>query len=104
LSVNNKNEHPQLWRRIVLAAQIRGARGVLGWKQSELAERTGMSTPSVNRLERAEHEPRYTTVAVVKQILALEGVLFSEEPDGGFSLRISGELVGRLVDKYVRDS
>ena len=31
--------------------QLRAARGLLGWSQAELAERAGLSAPTVKRLE-----------------------------------------------------
>ena len=36
---------------MITIEQLRAARGLLGWSQSELAERAGLSLPTVKRLE-----------------------------------------------------
>jgi transcriptional regulator with XRE-family HTH domain len=36
---------------VVTVEQLRAARGLLGWSQSELTARAGLSVPTVKRLE-----------------------------------------------------
>ena len=36
---------------MITVEQLRAARGLLGWSQSELAARAGLSLPTVKRLE-----------------------------------------------------
>jgi transcriptional regulator with XRE-family HTH domain len=68
--------------------QLRAARGLLGWSQSELAERTGVSVPTVKRLE-GGFGPRVSDVARSRLQLAIEtaGVEFIEENGGGLGVR-----------------
>ena len=68
--------------------QLRAARGLLGWSQSELAERAGLSLPTVKRLE-GGFGPRVSNEARAKLQKALEtaGVQFIDENGGGPGVR-----------------
>jgi transcriptional regulator with XRE-family HTH domain len=74
---------------IVLIEQLRAARGLLGWSQSELASRAGLSLPTVKRVE-AEVGPRVSDEARAKLRRALElgGVEFIAENGGGPGVRL----------------
>ncbi len=69
--------------------QLRAARGLLGWSQSELAERAGLSLPTVKTVE-AGVGPRVSEEAGMKLCRALEsgGVEFIEENGGGPGVRL----------------
>lgn len=69
--------------------QLRAARGLLGWSQSKLAERAGLSLPTVKRVE-GDAGPRVSDVARTKLRSALEsaGVEFIEENGGGPGVRL----------------
>lgn len=76
---------------IVLAMtieQLRAARGLLGWSQSELAARAGLSLPTVKRLE-GEFGPRVSEEARAKLRHAIEaaGIEFIDENGGGLGVR-----------------
>jgi transcriptional regulator with XRE-family HTH domain len=68
--------------------QLRGARGLLGWSQSELAVRAGLSLPTVKRLE-GGFGPHVSDEARKKLQLAIEtaGVEFIDENGGGLGVR-----------------
>jgi transcriptional regulator with XRE-family HTH domain len=68
--------------------QLRAARGLLGWSQSELASRAGLSLPTVKRLE-AGFGPRVSEEARGKLQRAIEaaGIKFIDENGGGLGLR-----------------
>jgi predicted transcriptional regulator len=70
-------------------AQLRGARGLLGWSQSMLAARAGLSLPTVKRVE-AGLGPRVSDEARNKLRRALEsgGVEFIDENGGGLGVRL----------------
>ncbi|MFZ1882237.1 MAG: helix-turn-helix domain-containing protein [Rhodoplanes sp.] len=70
-------------------AQLRAARGLLGWSQSELASNAGLSLPTVKRLE-GGFGPRVSEEARAKLQRALEaaGVEFIDENGGGPGLRL----------------
>ena len=68
--------------------QLRAARGLLGWSQSELAARAGLSLPTVKRLE-GGFGPRVSDDAQAKLQQAIEaaGIEFLNENGGGFGVR-----------------
>ena len=73
---------------MVTVEQIRAARGLLGWSQSELAVRAGLSLPTVKRLE-GGFGPRVSDEARAKLQRAIEsaGIDFIEENGGGLGVR-----------------
>jgi transcriptional regulator with XRE-family HTH domain len=68
--------------------QLRAARSLLGWSQSELAARSGLSLPTVKRLE-GGFGPRVSEGAHVKVQKAVEaaGIEFLDENGGGLGVR-----------------
>jgi predicted transcriptional regulator len=73
---------------VITIEQIRAARGLVGWSQSELARRAGLSLPTIKRLEAG------TGVHVsdqarsrVQKALELAGVMFISENGGGPGVR-----------------
>ena len=69
--------------------QIRAARGLLGWSQSMLAERAGLSLPTVKRVEidlglRVSEEARNK----LRRALESAGVEFIDENGGGPGVRL----------------
>jgi len=69
--------------------QLRAARGLLGWSQSKLAARAGLSLPTVKRVE-GDLGPRVSDKAKSKLRRALEsaGVEFIDENGGGAGVRL----------------
>jgi transcriptional regulator with XRE-family HTH domain len=69
--------------------QLRAARGLLGWSQSKLAARAGLSLPTVKRVE-TDLGPRVSEEARNKLQRALEsaGVEFIDENGGGPGVRL----------------
>ena len=69
--------------------QLRAARGLLGWSQSKLAERAGLSLPTVKRVE-INLGPRVSEEARNRLRRALEsaGVEFIDENGGGPGVRL----------------
>jgi transcriptional regulator with XRE-family HTH domain len=74
---------------LVTVEQLRGARALLGWSQTELAERAGMSLPTIKRVE-SGRGPRVSFEARMKLRKALElgGVEFIDENGGGPGVRL----------------
>ena len=68
--------------------QLRAARALLGWSQSELAARAGLSLPTVKRLE-GGFGPRVSEDAQDKLQQAIEaaGIEFLRENGGGLGVR-----------------
>ncbi len=75
--------------RVITIQQLRAARGLLGWSQSQLAARAGLSLPTVKRLE-GGFGPRVSDDARKKLQRALEsaGVEFIDENGGGAGVRL----------------
>jgi transcriptional regulator with XRE-family HTH domain len=73
---------------LITTQQLRAARGLLGWSQSELAERAGLSLPTVKRVETGTG-PRVSDDARAKLERALEaaGIEFLDENGGGLGVR-----------------
>jgi transcriptional regulator with XRE-family HTH domain len=73
---------------MVTNEQLRAARALLGWSQSELALRAGLSVPTVKRLE-GGFGPHVSDEARAKLKKALEGagIEFIQENGGGAGVR-----------------
>jgi transcriptional regulator with XRE-family HTH domain len=73
---------------MVTVEQLRAARGLLGWSQSELAASANLSLPTVKRLE-AGFGPRVSDEARRRLQRAVEaaGIEFIEENGGGLGVR-----------------
>ena len=73
---------------MITSEQLRAARGLLGWSQSDLAAQAGLSLPTVKRLETGTG-PRVSNDARSKLQQALEaaGVEFLAENGGGLGVR-----------------
>ena len=71
--------------RYAFAAKIRLARAVLGWSQSELGFRIGMTQRAIHKLEQGETEPRRTTMRALEEIWREHHIVFEDLADGGFA-------------------
>jgi transcriptional regulator with XRE-family HTH domain len=76
-------------RQMASIAQIRGARGLLGWSQSQLATAAGLSEPTIKRFETGRGA-NVSDAAAHKMHAALEaaGVEFIAENGGGAGVRL----------------
>ncbi|WEZ84629.1 transcriptional regulator [Rhizobium sp. 32-5/1] len=74
------------------AEQIRAARAILRMEQKELAERSGVSLPSIKRLEQMSGDltaTRVSTVEAIRVTLEAAGVQFIPENGGGAGVRLA---------------
>ena len=78
---------------------LRAARSVLGWTQTELASRAGISKPALNRLERFESEPRLETVMSIEEALAAGGVVLERQSDGKSSIVLQPEVIEEMAER-----
>lgn len=60
----------------ITTAQMRGARGLLNWSQSELSKRTGISTTSIGNIEAGNTQARENTLKVIRQAFENAGIEF----------------------------
>lgn len=76
---------------IISPAQIRAARALLGWKQTDLAAASGVSEISIKNIERGKTDARTSTIAKIESAVADAGVLFldtGQNRDGGLGVRL----------------
>lgn len=69
--------------------QIKAARALLGWDQADLAEKSGVSHPTVKRLE-ANDGPvggREATAGALKAALEAAGIVFTNGNEPGVRLK-----------------
>ena len=84
MSNNLKNEIDKL---LISAEQCRGARGMLGWSQHELAEAASLSRATIADFERGERTPIMNNLVALRAALEEAGIEFIPENGGGVGLR-----------------
>jgi transcriptional regulator with XRE-family HTH domain len=91
---------------MVTVSQLRAARAMIGWSQDQLAERSGVSKPTIARLELAPQDSAIGGYASTseKLVSALEaaGVIFVEENGEGPGVRLKKTMSKRLLDERER--
>ena len=91
---------------MLTAAQLRSARALLGVDQRQLAELSGLSVPTIQRMEASDGVIRGNVDSLMKLISALESAgieLIAEgapSPGGGRGVRLKA---GPETDKPARD-
>lgn len=61
---------------IITIEQIKAARALLNWKQSDLSKEAGLSLASINNIERQLGSPRVDTLMTIKQTFQNAGIEF----------------------------
>jgi transcriptional regulator with XRE-family HTH domain len=81
---------------LITAAQLRAARELLGIDQRKLAELSGLSLPTIQRMEASEDVIRGNVDSLMKLVGALDvaGIVLigegSASPQGGRGVRLKG--------------
>jgi predicted transcriptional regulator len=70
-----------------LAPAIRSGRNALNWTQKDLAEKSEISLPTINRLE-DQKNPKMATVLALLRVLGNHGVVFQWH-EQGFSMNVN---------------
>jgi transcriptional regulator with XRE-family HTH domain len=76
---------------MITGAQIRAARALIGWKQTDLAAASGVSEISIKNIERGATDPRGSTLAALQDAFSNAGVVFldpGDVRDGGPGVRL----------------
>lgn len=76
---------------MITPAQIRAARALIGWKQSDLASASGISEISIKNIERGATDPRSSTLGAIQASFEKAGVVFldpGDTRDGGAGVRL----------------
>ena len=90
--------------RHAFAAKIRLSRAVLGWSQSELGLRIGMTQRAIHKLEQGETEPRRTTMRALDEIWREHQIEFEDNADGGFRVTIRPAVLEGPAEARKRES
>lgn len=61
-----------------LAAQVRAARGLLGWSQAYLAEGINVRRVTIANFESGKNEPKASTIFALMNELTAAGIVFTE--------------------------
>jgi len=74
----------------VTTRQIKAARALLGWSQADLAQRSGVSEPTIARLEAADGElgGREGTIEKIRNAIEIAGIEFIQDNGGGPGVRL----------------
>ena len=86
----NRNSIETSVKQVVGTRQIKAARSLLAWSQADLARQSGVSEPTVARLEAADGElgGREQTGAKIRTALEKAGIDFIDENGGGPGVRL----------------
>ena len=76
---------------MMTSAQLRAARGLLGWTQADLASSAKVGVVTVRQFESGNAEPRSATLTVMRQALEAAGVIFIAENGEGPGVRLRKE-------------
>lgn len=80
---------------MILPAQLRAARALVNWSQTDLAKAAGLSEVTIKNLERGGTDPRVGTMRAITDALERAGVVFVAENGGGAGVRLFKEpLIG----------
>ena len=74
--------------RQAFAAKVRLVRAIVGWSQTELGRRVGLTQRAIHKLEQGETEPRRTTVRALAEIWREQNIEFEDLAEGGFRVSI----------------
>lgn len=64
---------------MITILQAKAARALLGWKQSDLAQASGISIPAIAKIESGQGNPRQTTLQALQQAFETAGIDFLGE-------------------------
>ena len=76
---------------VAFPLQMRAARSLLGWSQAELSRQTGVSQPTINRLERGQSQGTPETLRTLQACLRRHGVRFETDPGGAVQISLTAE-------------
>jgi transcriptional regulator with XRE-family HTH domain len=81
---------PEVLKLSLTSEQVRAARMLLRWEQKDLAEASGISLPSIKRLETQPGplSAQERTLAEIRRALEKAGVGFIAENGGGAGVRM----------------
>ena len=82
---------------MLVAAQIRAARALLRWSAQKLADESGVSWTTIQRMESAEDVPSATarSLKAIQDTLENAGVIFIDADEEGPGVRLKADRPGQ---------
>ena len=82
---------------MITVAQVRAARGLVGWNQTRLAEASGLAISTIKRMEGSDGPIRGTAENVwkIEQALEYAGVIFIDADEEGPGVRLKADRSGQ---------
>src|SRR6516225_8352648 len=78
---------------VQFAAEVRAARAVLGWSQTELARRSAVTQRAIYCIEQNIVQPRKQTEERIIEAFAKAGVQFEPLSNGGFKMTVPVKVI-----------
>lgn len=75
--------------RQTFARKVRGA--VLGWSQTKLGHRSGLTQTSIHRIEQGTSDLKHSTVVTLEKLFMTEGITFEAAGEFGFKIVVKAE-------------
>ena len=80
---------------VQFAAEVRAARAVLGWSQTELARRTSVTQRAIYCIEQNIVQPRKQTEERIIDAFADAGLRFERQSNGGFKITVPSKAIAK---------
>ena len=77
------------------AAEVRAARAVLGWSQTELARRTAVTQRAIYCIEQNIVRPRMQTEERIIEAFTDAGLRFERLSSGGFKMTVPNKAIAK---------
>jgi transcriptional regulator with XRE-family HTH domain len=87
--------HRQISDLVQFAAEIRAARAVLGWSQTELARRTAVTHRAIYCIEQNIVRPRTQTEERIIEAFTDAGLRFERLSSGGFKMTVPTKAIAK---------
>lgn len=68
-------------KAMILPAQLRAARALVGWSREKLAKASGVPAPTIRDFELGNTDPKQGTVHKLRRALEAAGVEFQDESE-----------------------
>jgi transcriptional regulator with XRE-family HTH domain len=88
--------------RHAFATKIRLARALLGWSQSELGFRIGVTQRAIHKLEQGGTEPRRSTMRMLEELWSEHHIEFEYLADGGFRVSVHAAVLEQPLTARAR--
>ena len=85
----------KIFNLVRFAAELRAARAVLGWSQTELAKRTAVTQRAIYCIEQNIVHPRKQTEVRIIEAFTDAGLQFERLTNGGFKMTVPSKAIAK---------